>query len=66
MDESMKRNREMIVHAVLEGKLGAEHLTKKELDEIQETVVNAAMEKLMEQLLAQGKWVMWDEEPSLH
>ena len=62
----MKRERQMLVTAVLEGKLGAEHLTKKELDELQETVVHVAIEKQMEELLAQGHWVMWDEEPSLH
>lgn len=62
----MRKDRQMLVAAVLDGKLGAEHLTKKELDELQETVVHVAMEKLMEELLEQGHWVMWDEEPSLH
>jgi hypothetical protein len=66
MDAGVKRNREMIVHAVLEGKLSAEHLTAKELDEIQETVVHSVIEKMMIELESQGKWVLWDHEPMLH
>ena len=56
----MKRNRVMIVQAVLEGKLSADHLTHKEIEEIRITVENMVMEKTMEELQAAGKTVFWD------
>jgi hypothetical protein len=62
----MKRNRVMIVQAVLEGQLSADHLTEAELEEIRVTTELLAFEKSMEELLSQGKWVIWDHDPMLH
>ena len=56
----MKRNRVMIVQAVLEGILDECHLTHKEIEEIRITVENMVMEKTMEELQAAGKTVFWD------
>lgn len=62
----MKQDRMLVVQAVLSGKLGAEHLTKKELVKIQIQVVHMAMEKEIEKLQSQGKYVYQDDYPLLH
>jgi hypothetical protein len=43
--------------AVLEGKLGAEHLTSRELKKLEWQVINAVYYKKVEELEQQGRYV---------
>jgi len=56
----MRKDRILVVKAVLEGQLSADYLTEKELKEVEYRVHNLIMEKQMEELQAAGKTVFWD------
>jgi len=55
----MKSEREMIVMAVLDGKLPESVLTKEEVDEVVVLVQEAAMDKKMQELYDAGGSVFW-------
>ena len=55
----MKPEREMIVMAVLEGKLPESMLTKAEVDEVLILVQEAVMEKTMKERYDAGGSVFW-------
>lgn len=55
----MKADREMIVMAVLDGKLPESVLTKSEVDEVLILVQEAAMNKKMQDLHDAGGSVFW-------
>lgn len=55
----MTPEREMIVMAVLEGKLPESALTKAEVDEVLILVQEAVMEKTMQQRYEAGGSVFW-------
>jgi len=55
----MKTDREMIVMAVLEGKLPESMLTKSEVDEVLLLVQEAVMDKRMQELHDAGGSVFW-------
>ena len=55
----MAPDREMIVMAVLDGKLPESVLTKAEVDEVLILVQQAAMEKTMQDRWEQGGSVFW-------
>ena len=55
----MSPEREMIVMAVLEGKLPESALTKAEVDEVLILVQEAVMEKTMQQRYEAGGSVFW-------
>jgi hypothetical protein len=57
MDRSLKRDKQLILMAVLEGKLGAEHLTSRELKKLEWQVINAVYYKKVEELEQQGRYV---------
>jgi hypothetical protein len=50
----MSPDRQMIATAVLEGKLGAEHLTWEEVQEIEATVHELIIEKSLDEALARN------------
>ena len=50
----MTEDRLMIAEAVFKGLIGEEHLTQAEVDEFMEIVVEASMDKLMQQAVARG------------
>ena len=50
----MKVERLLVAQAVLDGQLGQEYLTQKEVDEMMEIVAYAAMQKLMAEAEARG------------
>lgn len=56
----MRKDRQLVAKAVLEGQLSADHLTMKEIREIEFQVNNLIMEKQMEALQLAGKTVFWD------
>jgi len=56
----MRKDRQLVAKAVLEGQLSADHLTMKEIREIEFQVNNLIMEKHMETLQLAGKTVFWD------
>jgi len=56
----MRKDRQLVAKAVLEGQLSADHLTMKEIREIEFRVNNLIMEKHMEALQLAGKTVFWD------
>lgn len=64
----MTPDREMIVMAVLEGKLPESMLTKSEVDEVLVLVQEAVMEKTMRERYDSGDSVFWgvDGEGYLH
>lgn len=64
----MTPEREMIVMAVLEGKLPESMLTKSEVDEVLLLVQQAVMEKKMQELHDAGGSVFWgvDSGDTLH
>ena len=64
----MKTEREMIVMAVLEGKLPESMLTQAEVDEVLVLVQEAVMEKTMKDCWNDGKSVFWgvDGDDTLH
>ena len=64
----MKPEREMIVMAVLEGKLPESMLTKAEVDEVLVLVQQAVMEKTMQERWDAGGSVFWevDQGDTLH
>lgn len=51
--------REMVIQAVLEGKLSADYLTLSEVQEVEECAFDLAMEKQLEEALLAGKAVFW-------
>ena len=53
----MTEERQMVAMAVLNGDLGAEYLTEKEVDEIQQRVMDLVMEKELLNAQARGKSV---------
>ena len=55
----MTPEREMIVMAVLEGKLPESMLTKEEVDEVLVLVQEAVMEKTMQDCYDRGGSVFW-------
>lgn len=55
----MTEDREMIVMAVLDGKLPESMLTKDEVDEVLVMVQQAVMEKTMQKLHEEGGSVFW-------
>jgi glycerol-3-phosphate responsive antiterminator len=55
----MTPDREMIIMAVLDGKLPESMLTKSEIDEVVILAQEATMIKKMEELEAAGKSVFW-------
>ena len=55
----MSPDREMIIMAVLEGKLPESMLTKSEVDEVLILVQEAVMDKKMQQLQDKGGSVFW-------
>jgi hypothetical protein len=55
----MKTDREMIIMAVLDGKLPESVLTKAEVDEVLVLVQEAAMEKTMQERWEAGGSVFW-------
>lgn len=55
----MSPDREMIIMAVLEGKLPESMLTKSEVDEVLILVQEAVMDKKMQQLQDKGSSVFW-------
>jgi len=55
----MSPDREMIVMAVLEGKLPESMLTKSEVDEVLVMVQEAVMEKTMQTKYDEGGSVFW-------
>jgi hypothetical protein len=55
----MTPEREMIVMAVLEGKLPESMLTKSEVDEVLVLVQQAVMEKTMQERWDRGDSVFW-------
>jgi hypothetical protein len=57
MDRSLKRDKQLILMSVLEGKLGAEHLTMKELKKLEWQVIDAVYWKKVEELEEQGRYV---------
>lgn len=64
----MRPEREMIVMAVLEGKLPESMLTKSEVDEVLVLVQQAVMERTMQERYDAGKSVFWgvDGEDTIH
>ena len=50
----MSPDRQMVATAVLEGKLGAEHLTWEEVNEIEVTVYELIMEKSLDEAMARN------------
>lgn len=62
----MRKNRRMVVQAVLDGQISASELTLKEIEEIRVAVETAIMEKKMAQLQLDGKCVFWDTEGELN
>ena len=64
----MSPDREMIIMAVLEGKLPESMLTKSEVDEVLILVQEAAMEKTMQDRWDRGGSVFWgvDSGDTLH
>jgi len=63
----MAPDREMIVMAVLEGKLPESMLTKSEVDEVLLLVQQAVMEKTMQERWDAGGSVFWGmDEDTLH
>jgi hypothetical protein len=55
----MRADREMIVMAVLDGKLPESMLTKEEVDEVLVLVQQAVMEKTMQDRYDAGDSVFW-------
>jgi hypothetical protein len=55
----MTKDREMIIMAVLEGKLPESMLTKNEVDEVLILVQEAVMEKTMQERYEDGGSVFW-------
>ena len=55
----MTTDREMIIMAVLDGKLPESMLTKSEVDEVLVMVQEAAMQKTMEEKYEAGGSVFW-------
>ena len=51
--------REMVIRAVLDGQLSADYLTIDEVREVEELAFDLAMEKQLEEALADGKAVFW-------
>lgn len=64
----MSPDRQMIVMAVLEGKLPESMLTKKEVDEVLVLVQEAVMQKTMQDRWESGGSVFWgvDDGDTLH
>ena len=64
----MTTDREMIIMAVLEGKLPESMLTKSEVDEVLVLVQEAVMDKKMQELSDAGQSVFWgvDSGDQLH
>jgi hypothetical protein len=50
----MTEDRLMVAEAVFKGQIGEEHLTQDEIDEFMEIVVEASMEKLMDEAVERG------------
>lgn len=50
----MTEDRLMIAEAVFKGLIGEEHLTQAEVDEFMGIVVEASMDRLMEEAVARG------------
>ena len=50
----MTEDRLMVVEAVFNGLIGEEHITQNEIDEMMELVVEASMEKLMNEAAKRG------------
>jgi hypothetical protein len=63
----MKVERLLVAQAVLDGQLGQEYLSQKEVDEMMELVADAAMQKLMDEAEARGCTVFSGfEDESIH
>jgi hypothetical protein len=50
----MTEDRLMVAEAVFAGKIGEEHLTQKEIDEMFVLIVDAALEKEMDKAVERG------------
>ena len=50
----MNEDRLMVAEAVFNGQIGEEHLTKAEIDEFMELVMDAATERLMQDAVERG------------
>jgi len=61
----MTDDRLMVAEAVFAGKIGEEHLTLKEIDEMFEMVAEAAFEQEMDMAVSRGLNVFsgWDGDP---
>ena len=62
----MTDDRVMVAEAVFAGKIGEEHLTLKEIDEMFEMVAEAAFEQEMDMAVDRGLNVFagWDGDPT--
>jgi hypothetical protein len=57
----MKKDRQLIAQAVLEGKLSANHLTQAEAEELRVNAELAIMQKLIDDRQIHGDaWTLWD------
>ena len=49
----------MVIRAVLDGELSSDYLTMQEVKEVEELAFELAMEKKLEEAMAEGKAVFW-------